>query len=211
MNPRIGAPDAVAVAVTSGAAAGRRIALVARGAVFDVVLSGPAMISQPSRRGVQQRHPVFPFVATDAERLPFVTTRAIDLLASRIQPMIEGVIQFVDIPSRVIAAMAVDAEPLLTMTSPAPGAVGRRPFGMRVPPPDGMNVAQSDPVAVAEIAPVAGANSIVAVQADVHGRHVAGPRLGAVPDPVVTTDTGGPGFDMHLMIEPDRSFRIGGS
>jgi len=211
VNPRIGAPDAVAVAVTSGAAAGRRIALVARGAVFDVVFGGPTVIGQPSGRGMQQRHPIFAFMAADTERLPFVTTGAIDLLASGIKPMIEGVIQFMDVPSGIIPAVTVDAEPLLPMTSLTPGAVGRRPFGMRVPPPDGMNVAQSDPIAVAKIAPVADGNSIVTIQADVHGRHIAGPRLGAVPDPIVTTDTGGPSFDMHLMIEPDRSFRIEGS
>lgn len=53
MNPRIGAAYAVAVAVTSGAGAGRGIGFVAGGAVFDVVLGGPAMVGQPSGRGMQ--------------------------------------------------------------------------------------------------------------------------------------------------------------
>ncbi len=209
MDARIGAPDAVDITMTTAPGAGRITRVVAGSAVLDIIARRQAVFRQPVQGRVFQRDAVLSLMAGIAEKFSVMTAGAVLFLAAGIEPVRIFIIKVVNVPLEIIFAVTFGTKSFTAVASAAKFGIARGSIAMLMPPVLRVNIQQRDSLPVTQGATVVGFDAVVTRHAQRHGRHVGGARLPAFGNAVMAMSTFYLLLEMLLMVEFNRSVRIG--
>lgn len=162
VDARIGALDAVDIAMTTAPGAGRITRVVAGSAVLDIIARRQAVFRQPVQGRVFQRDAVLSLMAGIAEKFPVMTAGAVLFLAAGIEPVRVFIIKVMNVPLEIIPAVTFGTKSFAAVASAAKFGIACGSIAVLMPPVLRVNIQQGDSLTMTQGAAIVGFDAVVA-------------------------------------------------